>query len=255
MKLSICGLEYKRCRSRHHDFVFGTLFEEMTKQKNTKKARRQRSTAETDRSIHYAKIFEGTDKDGRNPKRVVTIAYRVYPERPGMNVEFAASMFRKDNDKEEYNRRNHVATARGRLAVRPLYTTFVFSDDVLDNLLEKNVPKSKDERRVWAKSETGQQWKQARRDFDQKMAKFLRKEVGRCGVGAKQRSRRSEIERARASGIVPRHDGQNNEEYSHFDLTQWLSSMGSVNGNRKRHAKGRIHDLNALDKEIIANLV
>ena len=199
---------------------------------------------ESDRTIHYAKIFEGYDNTGK-PKRVITIAYRVYPERPSMNVEFAASMFRKDNEQEEYKRKNHIQTARGRLAVRPLYATVVLADKIRDNLLEKDIPKGKEERRIWAQSKSGVEWKETRRNFDQQMSRFLRKEVGRQGCGAKRRLHKSEIERARSSGIVPVYETSNKNErdrgsdivqlFSHLERNADRNGNGSgSNGNRRR---------------------
>src|SRR4051794_5728252 len=96
------------------------------------KENRSKIDAKVDNSINYAKIFDG--------KRVITIAYRLFPERPTLNIEYAASVFRKDKEHETYNRRQHVQTARGRLAVRPLYATFDFSKEMINNILESEVP-------------------------------------------------------------------------------------------------------------------
>jgi hypothetical protein len=226
--------------------------------KNTKRKTKKHygNQNDIDQSIHYAKIFESYDKSGK-PKRVITIAYRVYPERPGMNVEYAASMFRKDNEQEDYNRRSHIQTARGRLAVRPLYTTLVFPDIVRDNLLEKNVPKTKQERRIWAQSDAGREWKETRRNFDKQMSKFLRKEVGQNGCGAKHRLHRSEIERARVSGIVPISD--NNQKMDKTDrggaFVQLFSSLEKTGGSTSSNKRGPRNVLNNAFLSEIENFI
>src|SRR6478609_7559004 len=171
-----------------------------------------------DYSINFAKVHEG--------KRVFTIAYRMIPERPTMNIEYAASVFRKDNEKETYNRRKHVQTARGRLTVRPLYTTFDFSKEMIDNILEKEVPKSKEERRDWSTTTQGQQWKDLRREMDEQIAAFLRREISKHGVGAKDRLRRSEVDRRRSC---------NPGDRKVAEITSLLAALGK-NGANDRQA-------------------
>src|SRR5690242_20271206 len=56
--------------------------------------------------------------------RVVTIAYELYDDLPKKNVKFAASIFRKDSDKEVFVRKHHAYTATKRLEKRPMWTTF-----------------------------------------------------------------------------------------------------------------------------------
>ncbi|CAM6053929.1 unnamed protein product [Sphagnum tenellum] len=186
-----------------------------------KNARRQQVDTVTDKTINFAKIFEGKTAQDIEGKRVITIAYRMYPDRPGRNVEYAASIFRKDNETETYNRRNHIQTARGRLSVRPLYTNFHFSDEMRDILLETNVPKSKEERKSWSSTDKGQHWRETRRRIDETMSKFLRKEVGKNGVGAKHRTHLSEIERTRSGNLVT-YDNHHN------------ATMATVNNHKKK---------------------
>lgn len=179
----------------------------------------QKNNIKQDFSINYAKIFEG--------KRVFTIAYRLFPERPTLNIEYAASVFRKDSEKENYNRRQHVQTARGRLVVRPLYTTFDFSKEMVDNLFEKDVPKNKEERRAWSTTASGQRWKELRRSLDEQIGVFLRREISKHGVGSKERLRRSEIERRRSARTT--------EDRKVAEITSLLAAF-SKNGVTDRQA-------------------
>lgn len=137
-----------------------------------------------DRSVNFAKVVDG--------KRVFTIAYRMIPGRSVSNIEYAASVFRQDMEKETYTRKKHVQTARGRLAVRPLCATFDFSRPMLDVLFERDVPTDKAERRAWGQSESGRQWKDSRRAMDTEIANFLRKQISKHGVRAPQRLTRSQ---------------------------------------------------------------
>jgi len=143
-----------------------------------------------DRSVCFAKI---QDDDG---KRVVTIAYRIFPHRTRWNVEYAASIFRKDREKEVYSRKKHVQTARGRLAVRPRYTTFDLDKETLDVLSQKRVLQTKEERRAYALSADGEHWKRVRKNLYQNLAMFLRKEIYKHGVRG-DRLKHSELERRR----------------------------------------------------------
>ena len=179
-----------------------------------------------DRTIQYAKVFEG--------KRIFTIAYRLYPEKDKWNIEYAASVFRKDNEKESFHRKQHVQTARGRLGVRPLYTTFKFSKKDLDILLEREVPRSKEERRVWSKGEDGQRWKTMKRDLDDDLAAFLRKEISKRGVGAKQRLRRSEVMRHRHNS----HESDDEEET--VELGNLLAALSTNSGTANRTVVERV---------------
>jgi len=168
-----------------------------------------------DTSINFAKVADG--------KRVITIAYRLFPEKRTQNIEYAASVFRKDNEKETYNRRQHVQTARGRLAVRPLNTTFEFSRDMLDNLFERNVPRDKEQRRVWSRTEEGEKWRELRREMDANIATFLRKEVAKHGVRAKDRLRRSDIESRKVF-----------RKLDVSEVTELLSRLSSESNDAKR---------------------
>ena len=57
--------------------------------------------------------------------RVVTIAYQVYNDAfYGTRIKFAASIFRKQTDKDAFVRKQHAHTARERLILRPLWTEF-----------------------------------------------------------------------------------------------------------------------------------
>lgn len=147
------------------------------------KAQKHRDLTQ-DRTVNFAKIAEG--------KRVFTIAYRLFPERLVSNIEFAGSVFRQEKDNEIYTRKRHVGTARGRLAVRPLYATYDFSRDMIDLLFERGVPADKEERRAWGRSERGNEWKELRRAMDTDIAAFLRKQISKHGVRAPQRLTRSQ---------------------------------------------------------------
>lgn len=133
-----------------------------------------------DYSINFAKVVEG--------KRVFTIAYRLHPERKSLNVEYGASVFRKDSENEVFSRRKHVQTARGRLNVRPVLVTYPFSTEMINILERDHSRSSKEERQQWSKSDEGVQWKELRRELDEDLAMFLRKEIMKHGVRAATRN-------------------------------------------------------------------
>lgn len=175
------------------------------------------SSFERDDKVYFAHIEEGraeftfTAPDGSKrtyisdmPHRIITIAYRIYPERTLMNVEYAASIYRQDKPTETFRRKQHNQTARGRLEVRPLYSTIKLEERFIKNLLDREgLPKTKEDREKWRSSDEGREWKETRRELDSMITKFLRKEVGRHGTGNPTRMRRSDVSRARKAGLVP----------------------------------------------------
>ena len=147
--------------------------------------------------LNFTKIFE--------KRRVVTIAYKLFPERKTMNVQFAGSIFRQVRDDEVYIRKKHVNTARGRIEVRPLYATFPMSEDVRNQLSHaaNPTPRTDEEKKKWRESEEYKRWKEARIAFDKDLSKFLRKQIYNFGTGAAVRLRRSETSRAHSNGKIP----------------------------------------------------
>jgi hypothetical protein len=257
-QLNLNESEHKLSKKSKHD----------KKHSNNHSNNGNHSKNNNDHSINYARIHDG--------RRIVTIAYRLYPERATLNVEYAASVFRKDTEEDhkrmaerkmesilgreikdedrkkiaatsmedflrdelvlqnrfseknkkkiekivhkkhkndQFSRRQHVQTARGRLTVRPLYTTFPLTNDMLDVLFERTAPKNKVDRRTWSQTLDGEKWREMRRSIDEEISSFLRREVTKHGVGSEERLRKSEIEKRR-------HD-----EHRISDLTQLLSAI------------------------------
>lgn len=152
-----------------------------------------------DRTITYTRVVE---KNKERVKRIFTIAYRVYPERKSMNIEFAASVYRNDqiNGKDEvFVRKHHVHTARGRLAVRPLFATFPMSEEYVKCLssypvydANDTMESRKDKRRKWNETEECRIWKDIRRRFDEEITAFLRRQISLHGVRNKTRVKPSD---------------------------------------------------------------
>lgn len=156
-----------------------------TKKLGAQKARGDPAHIKNDRTVGYARVQDG--------KRIFTISYRILPALPGnvANIAYAASVFRKENENETYARKKHVQTARGRLAVRPLYTSFEFTPEQQLILAGRDVPDDKEARTAWSKSEVGLKFNQEREAMWKALASFLRKEISKNGVRASQRLPRS----------------------------------------------------------------
>lgn len=161
----------------------------------------QRSTLD-ESAVHFAKINEGN--------RIFTIAYRIYPNCLASNIEYGASVFRKQKPTEQFVWEAHSNTARGRLQVRPVFATFPFTAEILSNLADRPVPmdpkgpksKLREERRQWAKTEKGQEWLRVRREFDSAIVRFLRRQVGDKGTRNEFRLSRSDIARGISQGTL-----------------------------------------------------
>ncbi len=100
--------------------------------------------------------------------RVVTIAYQLYAGNSKKNIKFAASIFRKQSDKETFVRKQHSHTACERLILRPLWTTFA-------------IPQRYEQVAHYDK------------EFYEDLKQHLRKEVHKRGTGSKQRLRKVEV--------------------------------------------------------------
>lgn len=106
--------------------------------------------------------------------RVVTIAYQLYPGTHKKNIKFAASIFRKESDKEVFVRKQHLHTACERLIVRPMWTKF-------------SIPERYEQAALYDKA------------FYEDLKQHLRKEVHKRGTGSKQRLSRVEMNRPAAT--------------------------------------------------------
>lgn len=205
--------------------------------------------------VQFTRIVEQNQKF---IKRIITIAYRIYPERTSKNIEYAASMFRNDkamecekNGKpivnESFCRKRHIQTALGRLTVRPLYATLQLADHFRQHLQQSIIRKMKQEEQIskltveqynnWknmhkenklqkANSEETKQWKEIRRELDELVRNFLRRQVVLHGVGAKMRLRISEIERMR--GITKRRNSGVSNQKIHNANCSLENIMGSM---------------------------
>ncbi len=93
--------------------------------------------------------------------RVVTIAYQVYPELSGTKIKFAASIFRKQSEKDAFVRKQHAHTARERLILRPLWTDFDMEKHLRKEVhrrgvgAKQRIPNSIDAKNRHQDSETG----------------------------------------------------------------------------------------------------
>ena len=94
--------------------------------------------------------------------RIITIAYQIYRDKMKKNIKYAASIFKKETNKDTFVKKRHFHTATERLKVRPLWTTFVN-----DNT----------------------------EDYFHRLKDHLRSSVHRHGVGSKQRLSEPEVER------------------------------------------------------------
>ncbi|RKO94711.1 hypothetical protein BDK51DRAFT_53000 [Blyttiomyces helicus] len=146
-----------------------------------------------DRTIQFARVHE--------KNRVITIAYRLYPEAYD-NVEYAASIFKTSTwgwgDKGCGNKasgswnknvkKSQVSTARERLQLRPLRAHFDLSEDVKRHLMHP-IKKTKKERALWNKAdeEEAKEWIACRKHLDSIIATFIRKLLLKTGVCAKER--------------------------------------------------------------------
>ncbi len=157
-------------------------------------------------AVSIARVYEDS--------RTLTFAFRIFPNNPTENIEFACSVFRKMSPKETYHRRKHVQTALGRLAVRPLYATFNFTNAQLNLLGETK------EQRLQSKSTFNMDdWKKVRRSIDEQIGPFLRRLVYIHGVGSKSRLPKYKIkERRKAFGVAIKEKKKRQEEETEEQL-------------------------------------
>lgn len=146
-------------------------------------------------AVQYVRIIE---KNQKYVKRVITIAYRFYIDSPTKNIEFAASIFRNEKavecDKWNYPIKNeffckksHIQTALGRLAIRPLYAHFPMNERFQENFQHTKDPSTRFNSEN--NSEDVKNWINVRKEFDEAMKEFLRREVCKQGVKASTRLR------------------------------------------------------------------
>ena len=133
-------------------------------------------------------FYRHIDQNKKHIKHVVTIGYRVYPERSNMNIEFVAIIYRNDailgkrgsresedvkgfmeestkekKKQDTYVRKNHNNTVRQRMELRPLYATFPMSQEVRENLMQRPVfPNDSDDLSKMSNEEY-QKWKDLRK--------------------------------------------------------------------------------------------
>jgi len=134
-----------------------------------------------DRSVRYFRRREGP--------RVITVGYKIFPDKDENNVMFASTIFKtkevdglrvKTSVFTKKDRKGHIATVQKRLLRHPGWATYVFTPEVKKNMASGAASnKNKEERKAWSQTEEGKDWVRIRRKHEKDLVNFVRKAVGK----------------------------------------------------------------------------